>query len=88
MKKSLYSRPESFTLSPLVSLLPVMGDVSQLEPLTSSLFARYERVIGLIGEIEKGGGNVPKAYYSEQAMLRQVLDWLSIDPEVKDDGVA
>lgn len=78
MKRPLYSQPESFSLHPLLSFLPVKGDVSELRKMTASLYARYEKVAAL----KKGLGEdaVGEAYQriaAEELMLRQILDWLS-----------
>jgi len=82
LKKSVYSRPDPFSLSPLLLLLPVRGKISRLESLTSSLFARYEKVSSLHKDSD---GDSAEANYkrtgAEQLMLKQVLDWLSIKPE-------
>jgi len=82
LKKSVYSRPDPFSLSPLLLLLPVKGKISKLEGLTSSLFARYEKVTTLQKDLEN---DVPEGNYrrtgAEQLMLKQVLDWLSIKPD-------
>jgi hypothetical protein len=85
MKQSLFSPPDPFTLSPMITLLPVIGSIDKLEALTSSLYARYEKVQNLQKEIPAGqgpgGSRRPSA---EAAMLKQVLDWLSVKPERAD----
>jgi len=82
MKRSLYSPPEAFALSPLLALLPVKGEISRLSPLTASLYARYEKVSVLLKEAEDSVGvEMKKRLLAEQAMLRQVLDWLEVKPE-------
>ena len=87
MKRSLYSEPDSFSLLPLVSLLPVLGKISKLESLTSSFYARYEKVKLLQSELNAGEGQNKslregvRRYSAEEAMLRQVLDWLEVQPE-------
>jgi hypothetical protein len=71
--------PESFSLSPLVSLLPSVGSLTRLEGLVSSIFARYESVEAL-----RDGADDPEArerYGAELSMLRQILDWLAVKPE-------
>jgi hypothetical protein len=71
--------PESFSLSPLLSLLPSLGSVARLEGLVSSLFARYESVEALL---EGGEVAATRARLSqESAMLKQILDWLEVQPE-------
>jgi hypothetical protein len=71
--------PESFSLSPLVSILPSVGSLTRLEGLVSSIFARYESVEAL-----RDGSDDPdhlERYGLELAMLRQILDWLAVKPE-------
>lgn len=82
MKKSLCSNPEPFSLSPLLALLPVKGQVGKLEALTSSLFARFEKVVALQKEMESNpeSPELSRRPASEAAMLRQVLDWLAVKP--------
>ncbi|MBN8548286.1 MAG: hypothetical protein J0M12_03100 [Deltaproteobacteria bacterium] len=82
MKKSLCSNPEPFSLSPLLALLPVRGQVGKLEALTSSLFARFEKVLALQKELELNpdSSELSRRPASEAAMLRQVLDWLAVKP--------
>lgn len=70
--------PEPFSLSPLLSLLPSLGSVSRLELLVSALFARYESVEGLETSIESPEHRA--RVVSEAAMLRQILDWLAVQP--------
>jgi hypothetical protein len=82
MKRSLYSPPESFSIAPLLALLPVRGKIGKLESLTSSLFARFEKVAALRADL---GAEVDretvKRLTAEEAMLKQVLDWLAVTPE-------
>ena len=82
MKKSLCSNPEPFSLSPLLALLPVKGQVGKLEALTSSLFARFEKVVALQKEMEANPETpeLSRRPANEAAMLRQVLDWLAVKP--------
>lgn len=58
----------------MLSLLPIRGSVSKLETLTSSLFARFEKVAALS---EAGD----RKESPEAQMLRQVLDWLAVKPD-------
>ena len=82
MRKSHYSPPDDFSLSPLLTLLPVVGKVSRLSSLTSSLFARYERVSGMLNDPQIIANTDAKhRYTAEEAMLKQVLDWLEVKPE-------
>ena len=82
MKKSLSSGPDPFSMSPLLALLPVRGDVGRLEALTSSLFARYEKVSALQREMQEHPETQEAARRTaaEAAMLRHVLDWLAVKP--------
>jgi hypothetical protein len=84
MKKPLYSSPEAFSLLPLLALLPVKGNIAKLNDLTTSLFARYEKVHSLQKEAEGAPSNdreLLRRLSAEGAMLRQVLDWLEVKPE-------
>lgn len=71
--------PESFSLSPLLALLPDGGKLTRLESLVSSLFARHEKVEALKGEASDKESQ--RRYSSEAAMLRQILEWLAEKPE-------
>jgi hypothetical protein len=71
--------PESFSLAPLLSLLPNLGSVARLEDLVSSLFARYESVEALrqtADPSDSRGGQLAL----ESAMLKSILDWLEVQP--------
>ena len=82
MKKSLLSPPDPFGLSPLVLLLPVIGRVGGLSPLTSSLFARFEKVQGLKEELSTEPDRAAfRRLAAEESMLKEVLDWLAVRPE-------
>jgi hypothetical protein len=82
MKKSLLSPPDPFGLSPLVLLLPVIGRVGGLSPLTSSLFARFEKVQGLKDELSTEPDRAAfRRLAAEESMLKEVLDWLAVRPE-------
>ncbi len=83
MKRSLLSAPDPFSLSPMIVLLPVQGSIEKLEALTSSLYARYEKVQALHREIVPGQASQGslRAHSGEANMLKQVLDWLSVKPE-------
>jgi hypothetical protein len=70
--------PESFSLSPLLSLLPSMGSIARLDTLVSSLFARYESVEGLIQGADDA--SYRQRLMKESAMLKQILDWLEVQP--------
>lgn len=82
MRRSLISAPDAFSLNPLLALLPVRGDVSRLSGLTGSLFARYERVVSLQRETSESlSADVRRRMSVEEAMLKQLLDWLDVRPE-------
>lgn len=79
MKRSLYSAPDAFSVSPLLSLLPVRGQTGKLESLSSSLYARYEKVAALKqGSSGAGNRDVERRLNAEEGMLRQVLEWLKV----------
>ncbi|MFM1846724.1 MAG: hypothetical protein RL417_198 [Pseudomonadota bacterium] len=82
MKRSLYAPPEPFSIAPLLALLPVRGKIGHLESLTSSLFARFEKVVAMRRELgDEVEREVVKRLAAEEAMLKQVLDWLAVNPE-------
>ena len=82
MNDSLFGFPSAFSSNPLLCLLPSRGHVAKLESLTSSLFARYETVTSLQREMKSAQErDLQRAYAAEEAMLRQVLDWLDLKPE-------
>ena len=79
MKKTLFASPDSFSVAPLLALLPVRGSALELEKLTASLFARYEKVraskkaMGASSDRE-----LLRRAAAEEAMLKHVLEWLSV----------
>ena len=80
-QRGRFGASDPFSLSPLVALLPVHGRVGGLAALTSSLFARYEKVQSLLKEVNPEENR--QAYgrlTAEGDMLKQVLDWLSVRP--------
>ena len=82
MKRSLFSPPDPHSLLPLLGLLPVQGKVGKLETLTSSMYARYENVVLVQRETQDSmGEEAMRRCAAEEAMLRQVLDWLAVKPE-------
>lgn len=83
MKRSLLAPPDSFTLAPLLALLPCRGDISKLESLTPSLFARYEKVLAFQRECAQNPelADSSRKFSAEAAMLRTVLDWLQVKPD-------
>jgi len=78
MNKNPFDVVEPFALSPLLSLLPSMGGFGKLETLMSSFYARYENVQSLKAEGDQSRDQ--KILAAEEAMLRQVLDWLALTP--------
>ncbi len=83
MASSIGRGPDSFSLSPLLSLLPALGSVSRLELLLSSLFARSETAETLRENAESNESQV--RYANEAAMLRHILDWLAVQPNEEGD---
>lgn len=79
--KPLFEPSDPSSVFPLVSLLPARGTALKLRGLTSSLFARHERVRQAINELDRGevSPEVRRRYLAEEAMLRQVLEWLGAD---------
>lgn len=75
MSKNYMGSIEPFSHAPLVELLPHVGKLAKLKPLTSSLFARFERL-----EREDGDPRSSKEVHAEEAMLQQVLHWLQVTP--------
>jgi hypothetical protein len=76
MTRKFSSPPESFGLSPLLALLPEEGSSSRLQALSSSLFARHEKVESLRGEASTK--DQERRYGAEATMLKQVLEWLEV----------
>ena len=82
MKRPIFAPPDSFSLSPLLALLPVKGQISKLEGLKTSFFARFEKVRGLLHELDAASSADLYARLShEQAMLKEVLTWLEVNLE-------
>lgn len=79
--KPLFEPSDPTTVYPLFTMLPARGSALKLRGLTSSLFVRHERIRQLINEPEKGevSSDVRRRYLTEEAMLRQVLEWLGAD---------
>jgi hypothetical protein len=75
MSGNIGGPPEPFSLSPLLALLPDVGDVGRLESLVSSLYARQEKVGVLRAEASER--EAERRYAAESAMLRQILEWLT-----------
>lgn len=80
-KQSLLSQSDSFSAAPLLSLLPVAGDIARLESYISAFYARFEQVEGLKkSEAAKDDRLFEQRCVAESGMLRAVLDWLAIKP--------
>ena len=60
----------------MLALLPRLGSASRLELLVTSLFARHEAVEAQLDGAE--GSDRKSQNAAEAAMLRQILDWLSV----------
>ena len=78
MTRSPFENIEPFSIAPLLSLLPTTGGLVRLESLMSSFYARYEKVQSAKSratELEQ-----QRVLAAEEAMLRQVLDWLALTP--------
>jgi hypothetical protein len=78
MSGTIGGPPDSFSLSPLLALLPDGGSLYRLETLVSSLYARQETVEALREDAPDRDSE--RRYASEAAMLRQILEWLSERP--------
>ena len=82
MKRSIFSPPEAFGVSPLLALLPVKGDISRLQTLTASLYARFEAVSAARRDMDESTDRETRRRVSaEEAMLKRVLDWLAVKPQ-------
>ena len=68
--KSL-AKADVFNKSPLMVLMPKMSDLSKLESLYNSFFARYE---SLKNEREKTSKLIDDG---EEKMLRTLISWIS-----------
>lgn len=87
MKRSLFSAPEDFTMSPLLALLPVIGQVGKLEDLTASLYARHEKVVALKKSLALDGDSDPlRRLNSEASMLAHVLEYLDVTIDKEQSG--
>ncbi len=61
-------------IMPLAVLLPPLGEISLLQTFRSSLEKRYRAMQGESNTLEES----PKERLSEEAMLSQVTQWLSL----------
>lgn len=86
-------RPDWFSLSPLIAILPELATARDLERFNNALFARYERVRaqrqdarGRPGrnaneapaESNDSARELQRRMAAEEQMLRQVLEWLGV----------
>ncbi len=77
-----FSLPDNFTASPLLSLVPSLGKVNRLHSYTSSIYARYEKVMELSKELQGSDETEAKRRcQAEENMLREVLEWLAVKPK-------
>lgn len=81
MARSIMSGPDVNALLPSLALLSPRGALAKLEQLNSSYFARYEKVCALKEEAGASADvdrDVARRLEAEEAMLKQVLDWLKL----------
>lgn len=78
MTKGSIISPDPSAFLPLLNLVPVKGSVSELGRYTSAFFARFEQVQK--GRSASDDAEVLKRLASEEAMLKVVLEWLSVKP--------
>jgi len=85
MRRSKVSPADTFSTSPLFSLLPVKSQIGELQPLTSFFYARFEKASALRKELEnQGDSEALRRVVLEQEMVKQVLDWLEVKPDKAD----
>lgn len=75
MKKSPLSPPDEFSISPLFTVLPRLGDATALYKFKNSLFARLEGVTEQREDASQDR-SILKKLNAEEAMLKVVLAWL------------
>ncbi|MCB0317880.1 MAG: hypothetical protein KDD56_03925 [Bdellovibrionales bacterium] len=80
MSKSKFSPPEPFFIDPLLHMLPAKGMLTDLESLSSSMFAKYKNLSLMLENVDSSNSMITKME-SEQLMLRQVLEWLKLNPD-------
>ena len=84
MKRPLYSKPDNFSISPYLSLLPSKGMIGNLEQISNSIFARLESVQVAKRNMQLSGDtNGMRGLQAEETMLKHVLDWLAMSTEGK-----
>lgn len=70
--------PDPFALGPFIALLPKRGDLRRIEARVQSIYVRYENIESL--RVEHKGDETERRYSVEATMLRNILDWLSVQP--------
>ena len=72
--------PDQFSQSPLIAVLPVLGDPGRLVDRTNSLYARFESVSRFRKELDGVENPSLTRLIAEEAMLKRVLEWLELTP--------
>ena len=81
MKRTFLSPADPFSALPLLSVLPVRGDAARLAVLSSSLYARYEKVQRQLRDTDRSARDADRRLTAEEGMLKQVLEWVRQLPE-------
>ena len=77
MANNPFDHPDPLTLLPMVTLLPRLGSVNDLESFRNSLYARREKVISLKASLEEDSTKESfQAVNDEELMLKEALDWV------------
>ena len=77
MAKRFSGVPDEFSSSPLLALLPAIGNVTKLPTFAAALYARSEKVANALSQEEEIDEQIRRRLGVERAMLTQVLDWVS-----------
>jgi hypothetical protein len=81
MRRSLFEEPSASTASPMLSLLPSLGTVTELEKFSASFFARLEKVETLRAAADaEDNSELRQRLVREAEMLQEVLAWTSGRP--------
>ena len=81
--------PDEFSSSPLLALLPAIGDVTKLPTFAAALYARSEKVSNALTQEDEIDEQLRRRLGIERAMLTQVLDWVSsVEKESGGGGVS
>ena len=95
MKRSPFAGPDAFSLSPLLALLPACVGSKSLELIdrhqlrtgasssafAAAYYARYERVRADLQRLDRTvEPDVQKSLDAEEKMLKELLDWLEMQP--------